>query len=51
MYKRFKTTTGHRYTMRVCEDEVRERRLYHIAIVLVPFLSSALMMAIWLKGG
>ena len=27
-YKRYKTTLGHKYTMRLCEDEIRERILF-----------------------
>lgn len=37
-YKRYKTTLGHRYTMRLCEDEIRERRLFRIALVASPLL-------------
>ena len=38
MYKRYKTTTGHRYTMRISEDEIHERRLFHLALVAFPVL-------------
>jgi len=50
-YKMYKTTMGRKYRMRLCEDEVAERILFRVAIVVLPFLASALMTAIWLKGG
>lgn len=37
-YKRVKTTLGHRYTMRMCENELRERRILKAAIVLAPLV-------------
>lgn len=37
-YKRYKTTMGHRYNMRICEDEIQERRLFHAALVFSPLL-------------
>lgn len=47
-YMRCKTTMGHTYYMRRCEDEIQERKLFHIALVALPFLASVLMMAVWL---
>ena len=41
----FKTTLGHRYTMRVCEDEVQERQLFHAVLVLLPTLAVILFAA------
>ena len=38
-YMRCKTTLGHRYWMRRCEDEVRERELFHAALVILPALA------------
>ena len=50
-YRTFKTTMGRKYRMRVTEDEVAERELFHIALILVPFLSTILLMAVWLWRG
>ena len=47
-YKTFKTTMGHKIRMRMTEDEIAERELFHITLVLVPFLSTVLLMAVWL---
>ena len=35
-YKCYKTTLGHKYTMRLCEDEIRERWLFRIVLVVSP---------------
>ena len=37
-YRRYKTTLGHRYVMRMCEDEIHERRLFHAALILAPLV-------------
>jgi hypothetical protein len=47
-YMRCKTTLGHRYRMRRCEDEVRERRLFHAALVILPVIAA---MALLYAGG
>lgn len=39
MYKRYKTTMGHRYTMRISEDEQNERWMYYAALVLSPLVA------------
>ena len=38
-YMRCKTTLGHRYYMRRCEDEVSERELFHAVLVILPALA------------
>jgi len=38
-YMRCKTTTGHKYIMRRCEDEVLERMTFHAFLVILPALS------------
>lgn len=38
-YMRCKTTLGHRYYIRRCEDEVRERKIFHITLVGLPALA------------
>ena len=37
-YKTYKTTLGHKYTMRICEDELRERRIFRAVLVLSPLV-------------
>ena len=48
MYKTMKTTMGHKYRMRMAEDEVAERDLFRLAIVALPFFGTILLMAVWL---
>jgi hypothetical protein len=50
-YKVMKTTMGRKYRVRVCEDEVAERALFRAAVVLLPFVGSVLLMAVWLMRG
>lgn len=38
-YSRCKTTTGHKYYLRRCEDEVLERMTFHTFLVILPVLS------------
>ena len=37
-YRTYKTTLGHKYQMRICEDELHERRILKAAIVLAPLV-------------
>ena len=37
-YKTYKTTLGHKYQMRICEDELHERRILKAVIVLAPLV-------------
>jgi len=48
MYKTMKTTMGHKYRMRMAEDEVAERDLFRLAVVALPFFGTILLMAVWL---
>lgn len=50
-YQRMKTTLGHRYYVRMADDEVAGRIIYRAALVVLPFLASALMFFIWVKVG
>lgn len=51
-YRRVKTSLGHRYVMRICEDEVRERDLFHAAVVFLPMVAIlAFSLAAGLFGG
>lgn len=38
-YMRCKTTTGHKYYLRRCEDEVLERFTFHTLLVFSPLLA------------
>lgn len=49
-YKVLKTTMGRKYKVRMTEDEVAERDLYRLSIVLLPLISSVLMFLIWVKA-
>lgn len=50
-YRTFKTTMGRKYRVRMTDDELAERELFHITLILVPFLSTVLLMAVWLWRG
>lgn len=50
-YKMQRTTLGHRYYVRQTEDEIAEKIRYNIALVVVPFVSAALMFLVWVKMG
>lgn len=49
-YRRVKTTQGHRYTMRMPEEEVAERILYRVVLTVVPFCMAALFTFLFFKG-
>ncbi len=50
-YKTFKTTMGRKYTVKMTAEEIAERELFHMALVLVPFLAAAGMFLLWVKMG
>ena len=50
-YKTLKTTMGRRYRVRITSEEAAARWLYNVALVVVPFVSSALMFYVWVKVG
>jgi hypothetical protein len=50
-YRTFRTTMGRKYRVRMTDDELAERELFNIILVLVPFLSTVLLMAVWLWRG
>lgn len=48
-YKTYKTTMGHKVRVRMSDEEIAARWLYRFALVVVPFISSALMFYVWVK--
>jgi len=40
-YRRVKTTLGHRYDVRMPDEEVAERILFRVVVTAVPFLMGA----------
>lgn len=50
-YKVMKTTMGRKYRMRMADNEVSERELFRLAVVVVPFLGTVLLLAAWLVRG
>jgi hypothetical protein len=42
---------GRKYRVRVTSEEAAARWLYNVALVVVPFVSSALMFYVWVKVG
>ena len=49
-YKVLKTTMGRKYRVRMSEDEIAERELFHMAVIALPFVSAALMFFLWVKA-
>lgn len=50
MYRRMRTTSGRRYTVRMAEDNTMERILYWAAVTVLPFIGTVGMMMLWMKG-
>lgn len=50
-YRTFKTTLGHKIRVRMTEEEIAERDLFHIVLVVFPFLASTLLFFLWVKLG
>ena len=50
-YKTFKTTMGHRIRVKMSEEEIAERELFHMVLVALPLVTSALMFFLWVKVG
>ena len=50
-YRTFKTTLGRKYKVRMTKDEIAEQELYRLVLVTLPFISSILMMVVWLSRG
>lgn len=49
-YRIEKTSMGHKIRVKMSDDEIAERQLFHMAIVMFPFVFSALMFFLWVKG-
>ena len=50
-YIRLKTTEGHRYLVRMTEEEIAARRVYNAVLVILPFVTSVAMFWLWIKVG
>lgn len=48
-YRTFKTTMGHKIRVRMSDDEIAERELFHMVLVALPLVTSALMFFLWVK--
>ena len=46
-YRTFKTTMGHKVRVRMSDDEIAERELFHILLILFPFLTGVFMACVW----
>ena len=49
-YRILKTAEGRRFRVRMSESETAERVNYWLAVTVLPFVASALMTLIWIKG-
>lgn len=50
-YKTLRTTMGRKYRVRMSEDEVAERDMFRLAIVVLPFVTSVLFAVIFFTRG
>ena len=50
-YRMFKTTMGHKIRVRMSDEEIAERELFHMVLVALPLVTSALMFFLWVKVG
>jgi len=48
-YRTFKTTMGHKIRVKMSDEEIAERELFHIVITVLPFLTAVLFFIIWVK--
>lgn len=51
MYKTVKTSMGHKFQVQMKPEEVRERRLMNITLVVAPFFGAMALFGIWLGVG
>ena len=47
-YRTFKTTMGHRIRVKMSDEEIAERELFHMILFLLPSLTFILFAAAWL---
>ena len=50
-YKKLKTSDGHKYLVRLSDQEIAANRKYWIAVTVIPFVASAAMFFLWVKCG
>ena len=50
-YRTFKTTMGHKIRVKMSEEEREELELFHMVLVALPLVTSALMFFLWVKMG
>lgn len=50
-YKTIKTTLGHKIRVKMSADEIAERQMFRMAIVILPLITSAAMFFLWVKAG
>jgi len=48
-YKVVKTAMGRKFRVRMDEDEIREKKLFRLAVTLMPLIGSMLMFWLWLE--
>ena len=50
-YQKLRTSEGHKFLVRMTEEEIAARRVYNAAIVILPFVTSVAMFWLWIKTG
>ena len=48
-YKVLKTTMGRKYKVPMSEEEIAEREIFHMAVILLPFIFSALIGTLYFR--
>ena len=47
-YRTFKTTMGRKFRVRMTAEEMAEKELYNLVIVVLPFVGTIALMLTWL---
>ncbi len=50
-YKTIKTTLGHKIRVKMSADEIAERQMFCMAVIVLPLITSAAMFFLWVKVG
>lgn len=50
-YQRLKTSEGHKFLVRMTDEEIAARRAYNTALVVLPLITSMVMFLLWVKLG
>ena len=50
-YQKLRTSEGHKFLVRMTDEEISARRAYNTALVVLPLITSMVMFLLWVKLG